>query len=260
MRVVFKYNSRMLRSFIMTKRRYLGLCIILVLTAMLVFVSCKSSDSGQKSDTGDSPKATVSEEKKDEKAEDKKADDKKDDKKKDQKDKKDSDSKAKEDSSKEDSSETSKANESKTAASNSSKPAAASSGSSNNSASNKPAAKPAAKPSGGQSKPAKKTKKVWVEPVYETRTVTLETGTRTCGGRNNGVLGTCNMTWHGTESDTYNQWYAHWQAYVKRRTAEEAAQGKTYVCDHIHDDSRFVHDTKTEQVLVKEGYWKEVTE
>ena len=41
-------------------------------------------------------------------------------------------------------------------------------------------------------------------------------------------------------------------------TEEEAAKGNTYVCDHIHDDSRWVPDTTTETVVIQEGYWKEV--
>ena len=107
--------------------------------------------------------------------------------------------------------------------------------------------------------PKQKTKKVWVEPVYETRTVESTTGTMYCNGANSG--GGCGASWHGTKESAYQSWYAHWQAYVKTRTAEEAAKGKTYVCDHIHDDCRWVPDPPTtEQVLVKKGYWKEVKE
>lgn len=102
----------------------------------------------------------------------------------------------------------------------------------------------------------KEKKKVWVEPVTETRTVTLDTGTRYCNGANSG--GGCGASWHGTKDGTYSQWKSHWQAYVKKRTEEEAAKGNTYVCDHIHDDSRWVADTTTEEVVIKEGYWKEV--
>ena len=108
-------------------------------------------------------------------------------------------------------------------------------------------------------KAAKKTKKVWVEPVYETRTVNTGLGTTYCNGANSG--GGCGASWHGTKEATYQSWKAHWQAYVKRRTEEEAAKGKTYVCDHIHDDCRWVADPpKQEKVLVKEGYWKTVTQ
>ena len=106
---------------------------------------------------------------------------------------------------------------------------------------------------------AKKTKKVWVEPVYETHTVDTGLGTTYCNGANSG--GGCGASWHGTKEATYQSWKSHWQAYVKRRTAEEAAKGKTYVCDHIHDDCRWVADPpKQEKVLVKKGYWKTVSE
>lgn len=104
----------------------------------------------------------------------------------------------------------------------------------------------------------KQKKKVWVPPVTETRTVTLETGTRYCCGANSN--GGCGASWHGTKSGTYSEWKSHWQAYVKKRTEEEAAKGKTYVCDHVHDDSYFVPDTTTEEVVIQEGYWKEVDE
>lgn len=99
-------------------------------------------------------------------------------------------------------------------------------------------------------------KKVWVEPVTETRTVTLDTGTRYCHGANSG--GGCGASWHGSKDGTYNSWHKHWQDYVKKRTKEEAEKGNVYVCDHIHDDSRWVPDTTTEEVVVQEGYWKEV--
>ncbi len=102
----------------------------------------------------------------------------------------------------------------------------------------------------------KEPKKVWVEPVTETRTVTLDTGTRYCNGVNSN--GGCGASWHGTKDSTYNSWHSHWQDYVKKRTKEEADKGKVYVCDHIHDDSRWVPDTATEEVVVQEGYWKEV--
>lgn len=102
----------------------------------------------------------------------------------------------------------------------------------------------------------KEKKKVWVEPVTETRTVTLDTGTRYCNGPNSN--GGCGASWHGSKDGTYDKWYNHWQDYVKKRTKEEAEKGNTYVCDHIHDDSRWVPDTTTETVVVKEGYWKEV--
>lgn len=102
----------------------------------------------------------------------------------------------------------------------------------------------------------KEKKKVWVEPVTETRTVTLDTGTRyCCGAESNGG---CGASWHGTKESTYNSWKSHWQDYVKRRTKEEEKKGNTYECDHIHDDSRWVPDTTTETVVVQEGYWKEV--
>ena len=112
--------------------------------------------------------------------------------------------------------------------------------------------------SSSSSKKPKEKKKVWVEPVYETRTIKPDTGTRYCNGANSG--GGCGASWNGTKDGTYNSWHKHWQDYVKKRTAEEAAEGRTYVCDHIHDDSRWVADPEyTEQVLVKEGYWKEVS-
>ena len=100
-----------------------------------------------------------------------------------------------------------------------------------------------------------KKEKVWVPPVTETRTVTLSTGTRYCNGANSN--GGCGASWHGTKDGTYSEWKAHWQDYVKRRTEEEAEKGNTYVCDHVHDDSRWVPDTATEEVVVKEGYWKD---
>ena len=104
---------------------------------------------------------------------------------------------------------------------------------------------------------AKKKNKVWVDPVYETRTVKPNTGTRYCNGANSN--GGCGASWHGSKDSTYDEWYEHWQDYVKKRTAEEAAKGNVYVCDHIHDDSKWVPDPEyTEEVLVKEGYWKEV--
>jgi outer membrane biosynthesis protein TonB len=111
------------------------------------------------------------------------------------------------------------------------------------------------KSSSSESKPKEK-KKVWVEPVTETRTVTLDTGTRYCCGAKSG--GGCGASWHGSKDSTYNSWHKHWQDYVKKRTEEEEAKGKVYVCDHIHDDSKWVPDTTTEEVVVKEGYWKEV--
>jgi len=102
----------------------------------------------------------------------------------------------------------------------------------------------------------KEKKKVWVEPVTETRTVTLDTGTRYCCGANSN--GGCGASWHGSKDSTYNSWHKHWQDYVKKRTKEEAEKGNTYVCDHIHDDSRWEPDTTTEEVVIQEGYWKEV--
>lgn len=101
--------------------------------------------------------------------------------------------------------------------------------------------------------------RVWVEPVYEKRTVHPNTGTRYCGGANNGTeYGTCTESWHGTKEETYELWYAHWKAYVQRRMKEEAEKGKAYVCDHVHDDSKWVPDPDyVEEVLVSEGYWKE---
>ena len=115
----------------------------------------------------------------------------------------------------------------------------------------------AAKKTEAKKTAGKKTKKVWVEPVYETVTVESGTGTTYCNGANSG--GGCGASWHGTKESTYQSWKAHWQAYVKRRTAEEAAKGNTYVCDHIHDDCRWVPDPpKQEKVLVKKGYWKTV--
>ena len=111
------------------------------------------------------------------------------------------------------------------------------------------------KSSSTESKPKEK-KKVWVEPVTETRTVTLDTGTRYCCGAKSG--GGCGASWHGSKDGTYNSWHKHWQDYVKKRTEEEEAKGKVYVCDHIHDDSKWVPDTTTEEVVVQEGYWKEV--
>lgn len=113
------------------------------------------------------------------------------------------------------------------------------------------------KSSSTEPKPKEK-KKVWVEPLTETRTVTLDTGTRYCCGANSN--GGCGASWHGSKDSTYNSWHDHWQDYVKRRTEEEKAKGKVYVCDHIHDDSRWVPDTTTEEVVIQEGYWKEVDE
>ena len=136
--------------------------------------------------------------------------------------------------------------------------------SSKSSASKKKAAKKKAekKKDRKQSSPSepipKEKKKVWVEPVTETRTVELDTGTRYCCGANSN--GGCGASWHGSKESTYECWHTHWQDYVKERTAEEEARGSVYVCDHIHDDSYFVPDTTTEEVIIEDGYWKEISD
>lgn len=255
------------------RKRTLLILIAMLAILCLVFTGCRTRSSEDKTEpaeaavTEQKEEASQAEEKQKDKTEKDKSADKKsedttaDDQAADSQDKEKTDSseaaKKKDESSKKSSKDSSK----KSSKDSSKKSSKKSSKDSSKKSSKKSSSKKSNK-SSSSSKSSEKTEqpkekeKVWVPPVTETRTVTLDTGTRYCNGANSN--GGCGASWHGSKDSTYNSWHKHWQDYVKRRTAEEADKGNVYVCDHIHDDSRWVPDTTTEEVVIQEGYWKEV--